>query len=402
MYRNSFSITSYDGVKDWIGFSKRARKSPATAKHPTGSWRVRDNNMAGKVEIDKNRNFKLQDLSNRQGLEENEYYDIFLLILDKGLSIFEKYRQTIIREINKKNEVSEVKEDELLEKILEKPEMIKNLSLDEAKRVVKNIKEFKMNNKQLKLEISNIEQKYDYDFRILNTLSTSGLKATSIAHDLENDNNFIATNSDNLIKALKRCGVWDIVNEPQYTNIDNRSVPYLIEKNREINKKLGAFMSSILEESKKSKFQKEIFLSKFLNTVRSNWEKHFSRLSIEIILTEEITLYTGEDLLKVIFDNLILNSFQQNKDLRKIEIKIEIRKEKDKLKIIYQDFGVGLAKKYFDDPFKILDVHETTRIEGHGLGMWIVNNTIKSSLGEIITIENNEKGGFKIEFTFGE
>lgn len=402
LYRNSFSLSSYDGSKDWIGFSKRARKSPATAIHPTGSWRVRDNNMAGKVEIDKEENGMLKDLSNRQGIEENEYYNIFLLILSKGLAIFEKYRQSLIREINKKNDIDENFEDDVINKILKEPEEIKKMNSSEIISLAESIKKIKNNTEQLKIKIIDIEEKYTYDFRILNTLSTSGLKATSIAHDLENDNNFIVTNSDNLIKALKSCEVWEIVNDPENNKFENRSVPKLIEKNKEINKKLSQFMSCILEDSKKSKFiKKEIRVFNFLEKLKNNWERDYSRIKIELELEEDIILYTGEDLLKVIFDNLILNSFQQNKDLKDIKINIYVKKEINRLKIIYQDFGKGLDKKYQDDPFRILEVHETNRIDGHGLGMWIVDNTIRFTLGEIISIGNNKEGGFKIEFTFG-
>lgn len=402
LYRNSFSLSSYDGSKDWIGFSKRARKSPATAIHPTGSWRVRDNNIAGKVEIDKEENGMLKDLSNRQGIEENEYYNIFLLILSKGLAIFEKYRQSLIREINKKNDIDENFEDDVINKILKEPEEIKKMNSSEIISLAESIKKIKNNSEQLKIKIIDIEEKYTYDFRILNTLSTSGLKATSIAHDLENDNNFIVTNSDNLIKALKYCEVWEIVNDPENNKFENRSVPKLIEKNKEINKKLSQFMSCILEDSKKSKFiKKEIRVFNFLEKLKNNWERDYSRIKIELELEKDIILYTGEDLLKVIFDNLILNSFQQNKDLKDIKINIHVEKEINRLKIIYQDFGKGLDKKYQDDPFRILEVHETNRIDGHGLGMWIVDNTIRFTLGEIISIGNNKEGGFKIEFTFG-
>lgn len=46
-----------------------------------------------------------------------------------------------------------------------------------------------------------------------------------------------------------------------------------------------------------------------------------------------------------------------------------------------------------------IEVHETTRTNGHGLGMWIVNNTCTMSGGEIQKI-GGEKG-FEIEFTIG-
>ena len=48
---------------------------------------------------------------------------------------------------------------------------------------------------------------------------------------------------------------------------------------------------------------------------------------------------------------------------------------------------------------KILEVHETTRQNGHGLGMWIVNNTIKMAKGEIKNICGSD--GFQITFTIG-
>ena len=43
----------------------------------------------------------------------------------------------------------------------------------------------------------------------------------------------------------------------------------------------------------------------------------------------------------------------------------------------------GLDKKYKNNPSKILNVHEGTREDGHGLGMWMVNNTVYKLNGNI-------------------
>lgn len=51
------------------------------------------------------------------------------------------------------------------------------------------------------------------------------------------------------------------------------------------------------------------------------------------------------------------------------------------------------------NPMKILEPHETSRKKGHGLGMWIVNNTLDMSGGNVVSISSNE--GFEIEFTIG-
>lgn len=60
----------------------------------------------------------------------------------------------------------------------------------------------------------------------------------------------------------------------------------------------------------------------------------------------------------------------------------------------------GLIKKYHSNPKKILEVLESTRKNGHGLGMWMINNTINLSGGEIIEIKGTN--GFKIEFNLGD
>ena len=43
--------------------------------------------------------------------------------------------------------------------------------------------------------------------------------------------------------------------------------------------------------------------------------------------------------------------------------------------------------------------YETTRKDGHGLGMWIVNNTVNMSGGKIQGIQGTE--GFSAEFSIG-
>jgi len=59
-----------------------------------------------------------------------------------------------------------------------------------------------------------------------------------------------------------------------------------------------------------------------------------------------------------------------------------------------------LPEKFLDNPRVILEPHETSRNDGHGLGMWIINNTIKMQNGSIINIDGHN--GFLFEFTIKE
>ena len=400
LYRNAFSISSYEGRKDWLGLGKRSRKSPAAASHPTGAWRVRENQMAGYVMIDKKKNAVLQDMANRQGLDENIYYQLFVEIILVGIKEFERYRQNIVRKINVKNQVEGQKATPISDRVLNRPTSVSGLTKEEAKQLATEIKSYKKEGKQYQKDKEAVEARYKYDVRILNVLATTGLKASSIAHEMKNDRNAIYDNYNNIVDALKEYGMWDELNSSEKTRKSYKNVPYLLESNDVVGRKLVTFMDTMLEEIEKKQFEIRFqSIADILTIIKKVWERDYAWLSIEIIMDEDIVYQISEDILQVIFDNLILNSVQQNENTQKLMITISINETNGFLNIKYCDNGKGLDDKYKTDPMKILEVHETTRTNGHGLGMWIVNNTCTMSGGEIQKI-GGEKG-FEIEFTIG-
>ncbi len=401
LYRNAFSISAYEGKKDWLGLGKRSRKSPAAATHPTGAWRVRENQIAGKVEIDKRRNAVLQDLSNRQGLDENIFYDLFVEIILAGLKEFERYRQNIIRHINVKNEKELVPPSTpISDKVISNPKSVSRLTVDEAKQLASEIKNYQKDKTDAQKEKASVESRYKYDVRILNVLATVGLKASSIAHEMKNDRNSIAENTNSIIAALKEYGMWQELHSPDKTSKVYKNVPYLLESNSSVSVKILAFMNTMLSEIEKKQFEPSWqSIGDILNRIKHNWERDYAWISINITLDDDICFSISEDVLQVIFDNLILNSIQQNEAKNHLCITIAVRESQGLLCFEYTDDGKGLDKKYLENPRKILEVHETTRKNGHGLGMWIVNNTAVMSGGRIDQIKSQP--GFSIEFTVG-
>lgn len=400
LYRNSFSISSYEGKRDWLGLGKRSRKSPAAATHPTGSWRVRENQVAGKVNIDKKENPYLQDLSNRQGLDENSYYKVFVKILQKGLSEFEHYRQGIIREINKKNTIIYQQEKKVTDKIIKNPTSLKTLSKNEEKEFVDELKTLKKESKEFKKNIDLTEKRYKYDIRILNVLATSGLKATSIAHEMKNDRNNIASNYDYIVKALVKYEMWDDLQTQTRTKYTHENVPRLLSSNKYISGKIVRFMDTMLEEVEKRQFYAEEYnMLSLVKKIKENWLNDYAWINIQLDIGDNLLFTVPEDVVKVIFDNLLLNSIQQNDDRSQLDVKIQIVKQNKLLRIQYSDNGKGLPSKFLNTPRLILEPHETSREKGHGLGMWIINNTLEMSGGEVIDIIGTK--GFFIDFTLG-
>lgn len=396
LYRNDFATAGCDGSKDWLSLNARSRRSPAAASHKTGQWKVRENQVSGYVVIDKAQNEKLRELSNRQGFENDIYYNIFILIIDRVISEFERYRQELIRKII--NIDSTDKADlTVLKKIASGKKKLDNLT-DNDKTLLKT----EISNAVLLInEFQNNENVYRYDAQILNTLSTIGLIAASIAHELQDDREVIDTNVDLIIQKLQEIGYWDILNSEEFTEYKSSNIPYLLSEIHDVDIKLLKFLDTFLSNIEKSKFIKKVDdIEPVIKSIKEKWMFDYNNLNIEYSLISKNKYHTTEDRLNTIFDNLILNSIQQNYDSNSINIKISFLENEDELEIDYSDDGVGLSEKYKDNPNRILEVNETTLPNGHGLGMWIVNNTVVATNGSIDYIKKPGKG-FQIKFHLG-
>ena len=402
LYRNAFSTAGYEGRKDWLELGKRSRKSPAAASHPTGSWRVRENQMNGSVRIDKRTNKMLTDLANRQGMEENLYYNLFVNIIIAGISRFEDYRQSLIRAINKKNKPIEHTEDSpILKRVISNPKEISTLDLNEQQSLVKEIRAERKQTKEQQSTWAEAEERYKYDIRLLNILATLGLRSSSMAHEMNNDRSAIVTNCENIINALKIYGYWEDLSSPEKTRVQYRNIPALLRIAQKVEAKMVSFMDVMLSEIERDKFTPtENNVYSILNNIANRWELDYAKLKIELIGDEGTQFWIPEDIIIAIFDNLILNSVQQNDKRNIIMITIQFRVMGDKLWFSYADNGVGLIPKYQSDPNRILNVHETSRKKGHGLGMWIVNNSVIYTDGKIISIRG--ENGFYFEFILGK
>lgn len=401
LYRNAFSIANYQGEKDWLELGKRSRKSPAAATHPTGAWRVRENQINGKVCIDKEENLRLCDLSNRQGIEENIYYELFVKIILIGIAEFERYRQNIIRNIDKKNKNVRITDDNILSKsVMKNSEKLIQLSKMQREQLANEVKEiYKENSEYKKVQLST-ENRYKYDIRILNVLATIGLKASSIAHEIRNDKNTISENVTYIIEALKEFEMWEDICSEENTRYAYQNVPELLESNKDVNTKMVSFMDAILYDIKKKQFKSTIKnINNVIYKIVDSWMKEYSWIKINITIQKKIEYKISDDIIKVILDNLILNSIQNNENMNSLEISLELELLDEMLYFKYSDNGGGLSDKYKNNPMRILEVHETTRSDGHGLGMWIVNNTIQMSGGEIDRIYSSN--GYTMEFNIG-
>lgn len=391
LYRNAFSIDSFEGRRDWLKLSQRAVSSPAAASHPNGSWRVRPNQLSGYILIDKKKNKYIEDISNRQGVVENIYYHIFLEIIHIALKEFESYRQGIIRLINEYQvtllekaiyeEQREATADEIIRVAIENPDKITELTKTDFEKIREKLNNQRKVIDDLGEDRKRIEEDYRYEVQLLNVLATLQLKVSSLSHEVQNNRNSIAANPTKIEEVLKRKYDWE---ELRLDKPSSRNLPMLIETLSNDLEKVLDLADTIIDETKKDKFiVKEFELNELVGLIINKWQQQYNWVNFIIKVEHDEKIKISYDLLMVIFDNLILNSIQNNENTSNLSITIELNYRDRNLNLVYFDNGKGLDNKYKDNPEKILKVHETTREEGHGLGMWIVSNTIYKLGGEI-------------------
>ena len=145
----------------------------------------------------------------------------------------------------------------MIDSVIRNPQKLTKLSSEETKLFLDELEQIKKENKENRKQFNETEKRYKYDIRLLNMLATSGLKATSIAHEMHNDRNSLDKNVEYIVKALKRYQLWDIVNDSENRLYIYRDIPALLEKNKRVNRKMITFMDVMLSESEKEQFLTE-------------------------------------------------------------------------------------------------------------------------------------------------
>ena len=396
LYRNAFSIDSFEGRTDWLELGKRSSSSPAAASHPTGSWRVRRNQLSGYIIIDKEENACIEDISNRQGIVQNIHFKILKKIVVSALEEFEAYRQSIIRDIkkikDKEDSTSVIKEVDIENKIdsfIDHSRSIEELTIQDLIEVRNRLLEYKNKFDDIMYEKLEVEENYRYEAQLLNVLATVQLKISSLSHELHNNRNTIAVNPQKIEDILRRKYNWE---ELKSEVPSSRNIPSLLKNLKKDLEKVLDLSDTIIDENKKERFEpREYSLEVLVEEIVEKWKTQYNWVHFKTNFTGEDIIIISYDYLMIILDNLILNSVQVNECRKELEISVDFDYNKGKLLLEYSDNGEGLDKKYKNNPSKILNVHEGTREDGHGLGMWMVNNTVYKLNGNI-SIDGETKG----------
>ena len=186
----------------------------------------------------------------------------------------------------------------------------------------------------------------------------------------------------------------------EYTN-DSYDLAHLIYLNlKKSNHLIKSFKQISVDQTSEEKrsFELKNYIDEILISINSVLRKR--NIKVIVSAEESISLDSYPGAISQIITNLIFNSlnhaYEENEDGL---IRIELTKEKKKIRIVYKDYGKGIKKENLN---KIFDPFFTTNRNkgGTGLGLNIIYNIITTQLKGNISCDSQEGAGVKFIIDF--
>jgi signal transduction histidine kinase len=400
IYRDGFRVRPYgepqSGAYDWLSLAIRHQTNTAGVASKTDTWKVREQNLSGVLEISRITSPIIDDRANREGIQETPAFALMRDLLVKIIEVFEKDRRYVTRgfdrffEENNKTAHLEEQVDKIRDKHRKK-KIGKNASSEEIE-----IKLLSEHSDQLEFKIEELVS----EAKILRAMASSGAMVASFVHEL----NGIKSHLIERNKTAKEL-ILPLIDKVKLSQLPKHRNPIVyLDEIENYDQKLLNWMKFTLDTIVKDKRKrKTIKLVKYFEHFEKNWRDHLSARGANLILNDidsNIQLRAFEIDLDTIFNNLVVNSidaFQRRNagNVRDIEIKCRIQNRN--MKIQYSDTGPGLSKD-IKDPNDIFNIYFSTKRDpstgeeiGTGIGMWLVKNCVEEYKGKV-QIDQPKKG----------
>jgi signal transduction histidine kinase len=429
IFRDDFRIRPYgENGDDWLRLGERQAQSPGGAGQRLGGFRIRPNQIAGTIKISRLHNESFQDKSGREGIIENEEFELFKNILLDIIGLFEKDRNVVMYNLSQLHTIRN-EEAETLRKAKEEAERIRkqkeerkdnnnnnnnnnnsdNKNDDRSTKDDKEYSESQENMADAILILEKENEKKDEELRLLRSLASVGLIISSFAHEVRSLRARLIPRTKFLIDELK-----NHLNEEELAkSLDKDDNPfYMIDLMRDEDTKLKHWLDYSLSTLKIDKRErKNLYFSEYFSNFKANWIKALEQRNITLLLNKmddnEHVIRAFEVNMDSVFNNLLSNSINAHNGFNSEQKKIEIswQKKENDIEIIFSDNAKGLDSKYIDNPEDIFNLNESSKTDnkgnkvGTGLGLYIVKSIIEEYNNSSISIIKIDNGlTFKITF----
>ena len=418
IFRDDFRIRPYgENGEDWLKLGERQSQSPGGAGQRLGGYRIRPNQIAGTINISRIYNESFQDKSGREGIIENDVFELFKNIIKEIIAFFEKDRNVIMYHLSelykKKNKEAEAKRkaQEEAEKVKQEEEQanVEDSSSEEQKS---DQNESRYTERERTLAdgiqiLTRESDKKDEEIRLLRSLASVGLIISSFAHELKSLRSRLIPRTTYLLRELK-----NHLDEKSLIHLDKDDNPfYMIKLMQDEDLKLKHWLDYSLNTLKRDRRERtNLNFNDYFEKFKSTWTNALLQRNIELSVksdNDDCIIRAFEVDMDSIFNNLLSNSMNALKGYKKDKkiVSVNWKKVDDNIEIIFTDNGSGLDPKYIENPEEIFNLNESSKkdktgtIIGTGLGLYIVKSIIEEYNNSTISIIAIENGlSFKITF----
>ncbi|KPM49515.1 sensor histidine kinase [Jiulongibacter sediminis] len=397
IFRDDFRVRPYgeDG-QDWLDLGKRESRSPGGPGQKMGGYRIGPDQISGTVSISRIANASFQDKSGREGIQENEAFNLFKNIIVEIIAIFERDRNVVMFNLNElekaKNKVEgdKQKAKEEAEKILSQGENVESDGSEDGQDdstpddsdPTERERLFARNTKVLEQEI---EEK-DEEIRFLRGLASVGLIISSFAHELKSLRTRLSPRTDFLAGELKK-----YISKEDLNDVNKQENPFfMLQLMKEEDLKLKHWLDYSLSTLKRDKRTRtNVNIGEYFEKFEAIWSNALKQRKVQIVRKgskdSANVIKAFEVDLDAIFHNLLSNSLTALKERKgdyKKQVTIEWKVVDDYIEILFNDNGVGLAEEYQAEPNRIFEYNESSKRNnkgdkiGTGMGLYIVNLVI--------------------------
>lgn len=407
IYRDGFKVRPYgdDGTYlDWLGLGRRQTLSPGGVGDVNHDWKVLAYQIIGQIKISRNDNPGLYDMANREGLKQNDEYQIFCELLLLAIDYFERDRRNFYREYTKWREDitkgfgtdASIRAD-VLEKAKKKRDKPSesNEETSESKYSEEEYQETVYNLIREKERMLDAQQ-------ILQMLSSSGMILNTFFHEFKAIESQFGARAPQLRKRLN----YMVENG----NLSPGMIydPFLIiDSMQDTDAMMALWLELAMNSLEKQKLDiRSLDLLKELEQAVCRWENILKRKGIQIAVRADRSVeypysFSIADLY-IIVNNFMLNSVYflergRNEDRR---IVVSLTAFKDFYNIRMWNNGPELDNRYRAMPDRIFELGESSKIngdgsQGTGVGLWISRTVVERYGGAISVLDNGN--GFGLE-----
>ena len=398
IYRDNFLVRPYGDPTsksfDWLGLDARKGVNPVAISDKSEQWHVNNSQLQGTVLISRVYNASILDKSSREGIIENEFFDTLSSLLIAIISIFEKDRAHIVKNIkqynDQQNQRERAKEEAagIAKTILgKKNKRSKEKDADTASDTEKLATAVQIYQEEREELISEI--------KLLRALATNGLMTTTMVHDLKSINALLVSRVRGFKLAIRQNDTLQI-----QRNLDD------LKTNDEFLKSWITVITTQTKKDRRRRLKTDIYkvLSESLKLISPILNRKMVEVQFATDGGEAYKKIFATDFDSIIY-NLVINSIESFEETKISERQITIRVESDddSLTVHYSDNGHGLTEAFLINPYSIFEYGTTSKFDaegnavGTGLGMYIVASSINEYKGRY-TITKVEDG-FGLDIT---